>query len=79
MDLKNKYSKSGHSGSSIGVNGKFVLVNNGYINGRVDYVVIREFDLDDVQSRLSDNRYIIYDFLAYINARGDIDSYKRHQ
>lgn len=79
MDLKNKYSKSGHSGSSIEINGKFVLVNNGYINGRVDYVAIREFDLDDVQSRLSDNRYIIDDFLAYINARGDIDSYKRHQ
>jgi hypothetical protein len=66
MNLENQYSRSGHSGASIDVNGKFVLVNNGYINNRVDYIVIREFEFNDVDGRLSDKRYVVDDFAAYV-------------
>lgn len=63
MNIPQNY---GHSGASIEIQNKFILINNGYINDRVDYILIRQYDMNDVESRLNDKRFQKGDFNAQL-------------
>lgn len=73
MSEDSSYTRRGHSGASIEINGRFIIINNGYINSTVDYIVIREYAMQNEKERLMDNRYQKNGFMASLKSSdGDI-------